>query len=161
MFPKIGLLTFFMLRATYMRNVSLYKFNVLCTAYEDSRRVCRTERGGYYALFDRTGDGDPGRIVWYNNEALAREELGADLSAEVKSELRLCVDWRRNVAVAVADFAKDLVYVFAYFDLRRGKLVGLAFPVARLPWALAGYFGNARDVLSVVALARLCFVRLG
>jgi len=161
MFPKIGLLTFSMLKTMYTGNVSLHKFNVLCTAYEDSRRVCRTEREGYYALFDRTGDGDPGRIVWYNDEALAREELGADLSAEVKSELRLCVDWRRNVAVATAGFAKDLVYVFAYFDLRRGKLVGLAFPTRRLFWALAGYFGNARDVLSVMALARLCSARLG
>jgi len=139
-------------------SISLHKFDVLCAAAE-GRRICRTE-SGYYVVFDNADRGDPGRIVWYNDEALAREELGADLPAEAKPEVRLCVDWRRNVAVVTTSFAKGLVYAFAYFDLRRGKLVGLAFPAARLPWALASYFGSARDALTVVALARLCSAKL-
>jgi len=135
-------------------NISLHKFDVLCAAAE-GRRICRTE-SGYYVVFDNADRDDPGRIIWYNDEKLAKDEHGIDLPAEVKSEMRLCVDWRRNIAIAATSFAKDLVYVFAYFDLRRGKLVGLAFPAARLPWALAGYFASARDALTVVALARLC-----
>jgi len=139
--------------------LAYYAFKARCVDRGGAEHVCNTD-GSYYVLLNKGGYIDPGFAIWYNDPEKALEELGIrpEESGEVfGATLRLCVSEARGIAVLVSDRVENRVYVFPHFDWRLRYVRGLAFVATHnLARALVSYFGNGRDALAALALARLC-----